>query len=129
MVLSFIMIAMGCRKKSNDTRKVERMAKTLICEKKLRDELHREYILKYSLLIRSGESGKFYGVEIERMDARGVRERDALQGVSEKRKEAERFISRLWRGNAFPTELAALYDDFVGEREGAEVHRAVRPAC
>lgn len=105
------------------------MGKTLICEKKLRDELHREYILKYSLLIRSGESGKIYGVEIERMDAQGIPERDALQGVSEKRKEVERFIGRLWKGNAFPVELAALYDDFVGEREGAEVHKTVRPAC
>lgn len=105
------------------------MKKTLICEKKFRDELCDEYMMRYSLLIRSGESGKIYGVEIERVDAHGIRESEALQGVSEKRKEVERFIGRLWKGNAFPVELAALYDDFVSEKEWAEECRTVLPAC
>lgn len=79
--------------------------------------MHSEYILKYSLLIRSGASGKVYGVEIERLDAAGICEIDTLQGVSEKRKEVEHFLSRLWKGGALPVELAALYDDFISEKE------------
>lgn len=105
------------------------MKKTLIYEKKLQDELHREYLLRYSLLIRSGASGEFYGVEVESVDAYGDREWDVLQGVSEKRKEAEEFISRLWRGDALPVELAALYDDFVSEKEEEKDCIAILPAC
>ncbi|MGN0135838.1 DUF6514 family protein [Anaerotignum sp.] len=104
------------------------MKKILIGEKKIRDGLCKEYILKYSLLIRSGESGKIYGVEIERMDACGICEKDTL-GVSEQKKEVERFISKLWKGNALPIELAALYDDFVGEKEWKEDDEGILPAC
>lgn len=93
------------------------MEKTLLYKKKLQDEMHGEYILKYSLLIRSGASGKVYGVEIECLDAAGICETDTLQGVSEKRKEVERFLGRLWKGGALPVELAALYDDFISEKE------------
>lgn len=105
------------------------MRKTLICEKTLQDELRREYILKYFLLICSGESGEIYGVEVESMDDYGGREWDTLEGVSEKRKEVEQFISRLWSGDALPVELAALYDDFISEKEGEDACGALLPAC
>lgn len=105
------------------------MKRILICEKMLSEELWGMCSIKYFLLIHSGEFGRIYGVEIEKKDACGNSERNAVLAISEKRKEAEGFLSRLWRGNALPVELAALYDDFISEREWAEDHRTVLTAC
>lgn len=105
------------------------MKRILFFEKVLSEGMQDACSIKYFLLIRSGESGRSYGVEIEKTDARGNRERDGVFGVSEERKEAEAFLGRLWQGSALPVELAALYDDFVSEREWAEDHQTILTAC
>ena len=97
--------------------------------KKVQDEQHSGLILKYFLLIHSGECGKVYGVEVEKMDDRGFCESNMIYGISEKRKDVEKFIDRLWKGNALPVELATLYDDFVSERELGEEQSAVLTVC
>ena len=93
------------------------MRKTLIYKKRLQDEMGREYILCYSLVIRAAEHGRVYGVEVEKTDEYGQQERELLYGVSERKEEAQYFLERLWRGSAVPTELDALYDDYIGEKE------------
>lgn len=105
------------------------MKRILIYEKMLSEELWGTCSIKYFLLIHSGEFGSIYGVEIEKTDDGGSSERDIVLAISEKRKEAEGFLSRLWQGDALPVELAALYDDFISEREWAEDHRTVLTAC
>lgn len=104
------------------------MRKTLLYKKRLQDELGREYILCYSLVIRAAEHGRVYGVEVEKTDEYGRQERELIIGVSEQREDALYFLERLWRGAAMPTELDALYDDFIGEREWQEV-RGIYAAC
>lgn len=93
------------------------MRKILICQKRFLDEDKKEYSLNYALLIRSGEFGKVYGVEIELYDDETFVEKDLLQGLSEKREEVEKFIRILWTGTALPVELSALGDDFIGAKE------------
>lgn len=104
------------------------MRKALIYKKKLQDEMGREYILCYSLVIRAAEHGRIYGVEVEKTDEYGRQERELIAGVSEEKKEAQYFLEKLWRGAATPTELDALYDDYIGEREWQEV-RGIYAAC
>lgn len=105
------------------------MKRILVYEKMLSEELWGRCSIKYFLLIHSGEFGRIYGVEIEKTDDSGSSERNAVLAISEKRKEAEEFLSRLWQGDALPVELAALYDDFISEREWAEDHCTVLTAC
>ncbi len=89
----------------------------LVYEQRIRDEEDREYLLCYSLLMQPTTPGRVYGVAVEKTDAAGTKEADRLLGVSEYEEEARCFLDRLWRGAALPTELPALYDDFIGERE------------
>lgn len=104
------------------------MRKTLIYKKRVQDEMGREYILCYSLVIRAAEHGRVYGVEVEKTDECGRQERELISGVSERKEDAQYFLERLWRGAAMPTELDALYDDYIGEREWQEV-RGIYAAC
>ena len=104
------------------------MRKALIYKKKLQDEMGREYILCYSLVIRAAEHGRIYGVEVEKTDEYGWQERELIAGVSEEKKEAQYFLEKLWRGAATPAELDALYDDYIGEREWQDV-RGIYAAC
>lgn len=104
------------------------MRKTLIYKKRVQDEMGREYILCYSLVIRAAEHGRVYGVEVEKTDEYGRQERELIYGVSEQKEDAQYFLERLWRGSAMPTELDALYDDYIGEKEWQDV-RGIYAAC
>lgn len=92
-----------------------------IYEQRVRDEEDREYLLRYSLLMQPTAHGQVYGVAVEKTDAAGMKEAERLLGVSEYEEEARCFLNRLWRGAALPTELPALYDDFIGEREWLKI--------
>lgn len=96
------------------------MEKKLFCTKQLPDENGREIRLAYWLLIYSAKRERTYGVAVEKSDATGVCEWDAFCGLSQERESVERFLRKLCRGTALPTELAALCDDFVSEQEAAE---------
>lgn len=104
------------------------MRKTLIYKKRLQDEMGKEYILGYSLVICAAEHGRVYGVEVEKTDEYGRQERELITGVSEEKEEAQYFLERLWRGAAMPAELDALYDDYIGEKEWQDV-RGIYAAC
>lgn len=96
------------------------MKKYLMGEKRILDEAKQAYALRYFLSVYSGEWGQVYGVQIEMWDAQGVLTQDTLEGLSEEREEAEAFARRVCAAAATPAELAALADDFISEREGAE---------
>lgn len=96
------------------------MKRHLIGEKRILDEAKQAYELRYFLSVHSGEWGQVYGVQIEMRDAQGVLTQDRIGGLSEEREEAEAFARRICAAAATPAELAALADDFVSEREGAE---------
>lgn len=78
------------------------------------------YQLEYTLLIHSGEQGRIYGIEIEKIDTCGNVEKEQVLGLCESREDAEQFLARLAEGLALPVELTALCDDFVFERESKE---------
>lgn len=76
-----------------------------------------EFQLDYFLLIRSAEQGLVYGVAVQKTDASGNVEEDAVEGLFESAGEAEMFLFRLAEGLALPVELAALCDDCISELE------------
>nr|WP_294681071.1 DUF6514 family protein [uncultured Anaerotignum sp.] len=104
------------------------MRKAMLYKKKLQDEQGREYVLCYSLVIHATENGRVYGAEIEKTAESGQQERSLLCGVSESREETQRFIKNLWVGSALPSELDAIYDDFIGAKEWQE-SRGISAAC
>ena len=104
------------------------MRKTLLYKKRIRNEEGREYLLCYSLVVHAAEGRRIYGVEVEKTDRLGWQERELLYGISERKEEAQAFIGKLWKGSALPTEIAALYDDFIGEKEW-QGERGMFAAC
>ncbi|MBQ3567321.1 MAG: hypothetical protein IJA25_00125 [Anaerotignum sp.] len=93
------------------------MDKTNMYQKSFTDEEMSVCRLDYSLLIRSAEMGQIFGVSVQKTDAFGVMEEESVDGLFETCDEAERFLSVLAEGLALPTELTALCDDYISERE------------
>ena len=93
------------------------MEKIMLFQNNIVNEENMLFHLEYSLLIRSAEWGKSYGVEIVKSDARGIVESEFTEGISEDREQLELFLARLAKGVALPEELTALCDDYIGEKE------------
>ena len=104
------------------------MEKMVLCTKRFADEENAEYILHYALLTSSVEQDKFYGIEVEMTDGQNVVDKDVVAGLSEHKKEVEKFIRKLWAATALPVELAALCDDFISEREWLGKYKAALAA-
>lgn len=93
------------------------MEKMKLYEKCFSDEQNTLYQLEYSLVVRSAEQGKVYGVAVQKTDHEGEKEEAFVEGLCEIREEAEAFLFRLAEGLVFPVTLTALCDDYIYAKE------------
>ncbi|MBQ8733662.1 MAG: hypothetical protein IJY76_04110 [Anaerotignum sp.] len=93
------------------------MEKMKLYTKSFTNEENAVNQLEYSLLVRSAEQGRIYGVAVQKTDSAGIQEEECVEGLCESREEAEDFLFRLAEGLALPVELMALCDDYIFEKE------------
>ncbi len=100
------------------------MEKTLIRSKNMVDDSGGRFTLYYWMLSRDilderDNIATLYGVEVEKCQGSLLLEQERADGLFQRKQEVLDLICRLAKGNATPTTLLSLADDFIYEMEEA----------